>query len=175
MEELVIYPKRGRMLGLGLISLLFSMFGLLFILLLIAGEASIGTGLIGLVALVFFGLCAIYLIKRAIVHLPALIISPEGITDNSSYIGAGLIEWKDLNKVDVIEMSGQLYLALYTYDPNLIVNRSHAAKKAANKANRFLVDSQINIPVNNLAYPLDQLLSKVIEIGEQEMTKSRKK
>lgn len=171
MEELVVYPKRGRMLGLGILCLVLSGFGLLLTLLLIIGQAPFYIGLIGIFLFIACGLSAVFYIKRVIIHQPALIISDEGITDNSSYIAAGLVAWHEIANVEIIEESGQPFLAIYTFDPELIINRSDTAKKAANKVNKFLLPSQVNIPVNNLSIPIRDLLAKIVVFWERSAEK----
>ncbi|REB07265.1 hypothetical protein DVB69_10480 [Sporosarcina sp. BI001-red] len=172
MEELVVFPKRGRMLGFGIVCILTSAFGLFLTLLLIVGEAPIYIGLIGIGLFLVCGFSSIFYIKRVIIHQPALIVSNEGITDNSSYIGAGLVNWDDIANIGMIEESGQPFLAIYTFDPDLIINRTDTTKRMANKANKYLLASQVNIPVNNLAIPLNELLEKIAVVWERQAEKS---
>src|SRR6185437_12116779 len=95
MNDFVILPKVKRIVSLACISFIFVAIG---ILLLSFSSDEIGSGrvllmVIGLVAIIVFGFCLIYYINVLIKRKPALIISDNGIFDNSSFIGAGLVKW----------------------------------------------------------------------------------
>lgn len=166
MEELVVYPKRGRMLGFGLICLITSVFGFVLTILSFNKQAPVHIGVIGIILFLVCGFSCIFFIKRAVIHQPALIISSEGITDYSSYAGAGLVKWREIASIELIEQSGQPFLAIYTFDPNLIVNRTDTTKRMVNKATQYLMPSQVNIPVNNLAIPIKELIERITATWE---------
>jgi hypothetical protein len=52
--------------------------------------------LAGCIAIVFFGFVGFLLLKKLIDNTPGLIISENGITDNSSGVPAGFIPWSDI-------------------------------------------------------------------------------
>ncbi len=148
---------------LAFISIIFVVTGVL-IFVATLNEAG-GEGLlfktIGIIAIVFFGLCLIYYINVLIKRKPALIVSEEGIFDDSSFIGAGLVRWEEIEALDFVNFSGQLFLGIKTYDPNLIVNRSNGVKRTLNKLNKGLVEAQVNIPVKILACSIDELVEEI--------------
>ena len=161
MEEFVIYPKRFRMLMLGFLSLVFVLLGVLFTVLSINGEATLWIGVVGVITLLFFGWCGIYYVKEFINRRPALIISDEGIIDRSSYLGAGLVKWEDIKEFNLYTFSGQAFLGITTYDPHLIIQRTSGARKLLNGMNKSLVDAQVNIPVKNLACPVETIFEEI--------------
>jgi len=126
------------------------------------GEQSpLWLGIIGVVTAVFFGLCTIYYLKEIFIRKPALIISDEGIMDRSSFVGAGLVRWEEIEYIDLIVFGGQPFLGIFTHDPELIVNRTSGIKSLLNSANKKLVDAQVNIPVNNLACSMDNFVDEI--------------
>ena len=56
--------------------------------------------MVGIACVLFFGLASFYLFKKLFDNRPGLIISTDGIYDNSSATPVGLIEWKDIVKID---------------------------------------------------------------------------
>ena len=63
--------------------------------------------LAGYASMIFFGTCAVFIIRKLPSNKPGLIIDDAGLTDNSSGLHAGRILWSDIEKVSVIEISGQ--------------------------------------------------------------------
>ncbi|MEK3887954.1 STM3941 family protein [Bacillus sp. FSL K6-3431] len=163
MNDFIVYPKVRRIVMLGLASFLFLLLGILFYIL---SSGDPGTGglllkIIGVITGVIFGLCLIYYINVLIKRKPALIVSNEGIFDQSSFIGAGLVKWEEIEDIDFIYFSGQLFLGIKTQDPNLIVNRSNGIKRVLNKLNKGLVEAQVNIPVKILSCSMDELVNEI--------------
>lgn len=162
MSEFIVYAKRGRMIMLAFLSILFVLIGGAFILLYFVEEdVPFWIVIIGIVVVLFFGLCLIYYIKEIIANKPVLIISKDGIMDRSSYIGAGLVRWEDIEDIDFVNFSGQLFLGIYTLDPELIINRTGQMKRLLNQLNKGLINTQVNIPVKNLKCSKEELIEQI--------------
>lgn len=162
MKELIIYPKKGRMFLLGILSFVFVLMGATFIMIYFREEeVSLWMVIIGVLCVVFFGFCLIYYVKEIIVHKPILIISHKGIIDRSSYLGAGLVTWEEIRAVYFVEFGGQIFIGIFTHDPNLIINRSTRLQRILNQVNMKLINSQVNIPVKNLNYSTDELIKLI--------------
>lgn len=111
----------------------------------------------GLVILLPFGSVLIYTVKKIKRPKPALIISSEGIHDYAMFIGTGLIHWNSIQSLKYARRTGQLYLCIKTKDPNLIIDRTTGIKKMMLGINQKILPAQLNIPLNTLAYPNEQL------------------
>ncbi len=68
MEKLVVYPKRGRMLGYGLMSLITSVFGFVLTILSFNKQAPVHIGVIEIIQFLVCGFSSIFFIKRAVIH-----------------------------------------------------------------------------------------------------------
>jgi hypothetical protein len=68
--------------------------------------------LAGCLSIIFFGIIGFWIFKRVIDHTPGLIISGEGITDNSSGISAGFIPWSDIVAVKETVVAKQRFIKL---------------------------------------------------------------
>ena len=87
MNDLIIFPKTKRIVMLAFISFVFVAIGIVLVIFSTqAGEEELLLKIIGMSSIVVMGLCLIYYINVLINRKPALIISDEGIFDNSSFI-----------------------------------------------------------------------------------------
>ena len=163
-EEVVIMEKKGRMIMLAIGSLVFV--GLGFLILAAEFEEPFWPTIAAIISIVFFGLCFLYYVKTIIGGKPALIISNEGILDRSSYVAGGFIRWDEMESMGFVQFSGQTFLGIFTIDPDLVINRSSGMKKKLMQANKKLVQSQVNIPVKNLAISPEELINTINERWE---------
>lgn len=161
MNDFIVYPKTGRMIGLGLLSVVFVLLGAVFLGISIVENGPIWLGIIGVVTILFFGMCMIYYVKEIINRQPVLKVSKVGIMDRSSLIGAGEVKWEDIADIDFINYGGQVFLGVYTHDPELIINRSNGIKSMLNNLNKNLIDAQVNIPVKNLDCATEELVEVI--------------
>ncbi|WP_096270174.1 STM3941 family protein [Paucisalibacillus globulus] len=169
MNEIVIYAKRGKQILYGILCFIFvAVSGLLLMGgLTDSGNDSLGLIIIGALGFTFFGLCFVYYVINTFRRKPALIVNQEGITDQSTYIGAGLVRWDEIANIDFVSFSGQTFLGIYTVDPDLIVDRSSSFKKMLNQMNKGLLDTQVNIPVKILDCSMDDLVETINNYWKQ--------
>ncbi|MFC5464071.1 STM3941 family protein [Lederbergia graminis] len=164
-NDFIVKPKMGRMVMLAFLSLVFVLIGLVFLFVQFDGDTVIPK-VIGAITVIFFGLCMLYYIKVLMKPEPAVIVTKEGIIDQSSYIRAGLVRWEEIEGIDLISFSGQDYLGIFTFDPDLIIDRSSGFKKMLNRMNTGLLPSQVNIPVKLLNCSMDDLMNAISERWE---------
>lgn len=159
MEDIIIYPKKGRMIFLGLISILFILIGVWFIFVGVDESEALAI-LFGLFFIAVFGACLVVFYKNVFKPAPALKLTDEGIVQPTR-LGMGLIKWEEIESVEKVRLTGQLLLGIYTYDKKLIINRSTGLMKLLNNMNRGLTDTQAALPVKNFNYPVDDLLAEI--------------
>lgn len=177
MNHFVIMPKMKKILILAALSLIFVVLGivLLFISFSVKAEETAWLTLVSILTIVIFGLCFIYYLKVFIKREPAVIISTEGIVDQSSFIGAGLVKWDEIKEIQFVSFSGQIYLGISTFDRELIINRMTGIKKLFNQVNKGLMETQVNIPVKILACSMDEMLKVINEYWEWAMQERNSK
>ncbi len=139
---------------------------MLGVLLLVVGVTENGSDaakfiIIGALDFVVFALCTIYWVRSMIKRKPALIITTEGIIDQSTYLAAGLIKWEEIADIDLVQFSNQTFLGIYTLDPDLIINRSNSLKSMMNRMNKGLLATQVNIPIKILDCSVEELIEMV--------------
>ncbi|MGM1047975.1 MAG: STM3941 family protein [Bacillota bacterium] len=147
-EDIVIYPKLGKLFMLAAV---FVILGAALIYFGMTEEnSSIVMVIIGVICAVFFGLCLFYFASRIVNKEPSLIINDEGITDQSSYIQAGVIKWEDIKNIELYSMMNQRMIGIKLYHPEKFMLQQTGLKKLLMRANQGLVDTPINIAESGL-------------------------
>lgn len=121
----------------------------------------------GIAALLFFGLCAIFIAKKVFGKQMGLVINDMGIIDNSGGTSVGLIEWADITGMSKLEIASSKILMIHTSDAEKYINRARniIAKKAMT-ANHKMYGSPLSITSNSLKIKfseLEHLLAEQIE------------
>lgn len=78
-----------------------------------------------ILAIGFFGLCALYGLLKLFDGSPGLILDREGILDNSSGIAAGRVAWREIRDIQVVSIHSQRLLALSVSDPQKYLGRGN--------------------------------------------------
>ena len=113
---------------------------------------------VGIAAILFFGLCAIFIAKKLPDKTPGLIINNQGVTDNSSGVSVGLIPWDDIKGINMTNVANQKFLMLVVKNPDEYINRQKGfIKKKAMQMNYNSYGSPISISANGLKCNFDEL------------------
>ncbi|MFC7679632.1 STM3941 family protein [Paenibacillus sp. GCM10028914] len=163
-EDIVVYPKLGKLV----------FFSVIFVLLGIAityfglteDDGSMAIVAIGVLCTIFFGFGLIYFISRLVNKRPSLIVNDEGITDQSSYIQAGVIKWEDIKEIKLYSMMNQRMIGIILYHPENFMSKQSGFKKLLMRANQGLVDTPINIAESSLPISLDELYMIILNKWE---------
>ena len=121
----------------------------------------------GVAAVVFFGLCLLFIVRKFFNSGTGLIIDRQGITDNSSAVAAGFIPWEDITGIETLQIASTKILMLYTNRPEKYMERAGSGlRKRAMKANYKMYGSPLSITSNSLKIgfkELEQLLAAAYE------------
>jgi hypothetical protein len=112
---------------------------------------------LGLVAIVFFGIFALYALTKLFDKKPALIFNNSGIVDNASSASAGFIPWSEVIGAEIFEIQKQKLLIIKVRDPQEYIARGSSLRQKLNKANYKMVGSPISISANTLAINFSEL------------------
>jgi hypothetical protein len=129
--------------------------------------------LAGYASIIFFGTCAFFFIRKLPDDKPGLIIDYNGLTDNSSGFPAGQVLWSDIEKVSVIEISGQRIIMLKAKNPQDYIDRQTSlfVRKGMELNNR-LYGTPLSLTANGLKISFDDLLAIVTKKFEGTRMKS---
>jgi hypothetical protein len=158
-ETLKIPLSKDKLMLLFAGSLLFVILGLWFIKepeTFRKGVALIIT--IGYAAVIFFGICAIFIFRKLFDTKAGIIIDNKGIHDNSSGVSAGFIPWGDITNISTIEISRQKLIMIEVSNPDDYIERqtNFIAKKAV-AINHKMYGSPISLNAGALKYSFDDL------------------
>jgi hypothetical protein len=112
----------------------------------------------GLLALLFFGLLGLFFLKKILDKSFGLVISDQGITDNSSGVSAGFIPWKDIIAIQETEVMNQKFINVIVKDPEAYINaQKNFLKRRAMQANYKLYGIAIGISAKGLKISYEEL------------------
>ena len=119
---------------------------------------------VGIAAILFFGLCTIFLAKKLPDRTPGLIINDLGITDNSSGVSAGLILWSDIVAITVENVANQRFIMVIVKNPYDYINRQTGfIKRKAMEINYKSYGSPISISANGLKSNFVELYKIILD------------
>lgn len=114
--------------------------------------------IVGLASALFFGLIAVTIFRKFIDNKPGLVISTQGIIDNSSGVSAGLIPWTDIHEIKISQVMSQKFLMLIVSNPEDYLDKvTNPIKRNAMKMNYKTYGSPISISSNALKTNFDEL------------------
>ena len=112
----------------------------------------------GLVAMVFFGVCALVGIRKMFDSKPGLVFSKEGLLDHASGVSAGLVPWNEIVGVDVLKVQRTRFLVVKVVNPRKYVERGGKLKRLIHQANLNQFGSPIQISATTLKINFDELV-----------------
>lgn len=121
--------------------------------------------IVGIASILFFGLTGFIAIKKLRDKSPGLIISDEGVTDNSSGVGVGFIPWSDIFEIKEKVVMNQPFINLIVKNPQDYISRQKSAlKRKTMEVNYKTYKTVIGISANGLKCNFSELKS-IMEKG----------
>ena len=115
--------------------------------------------MLGYASIIFFGLCAVVLIRKLPDKKPGLIIDDSGLIDNSGGLSAGRILWADIVNISVLEIHRQKLLMLEVRNPEEYISRQRSVfKRKGMELNHKMYGTPLSITANALKVPFGELL-----------------
>jgi hypothetical protein len=105
----------------------------------------------GTAAVLFFGYIGFFIIKKINDKTPGLIISNEGVTDNSSAVSAGFIPWSDVVGITDFRVFHQKFVSIDLKNPQGYIEKQDSTiKRKAMQFNQTTYGTPISISANAL-------------------------
>ena len=122
---------------------------------------------LGVIAILFFGVGAIYIIRKLQDKRPGLIMDQLNLVDRSSGASAGPILWSDIVNIEVVQIHRQRLIVLEVKNPEYYINKqTSVVKRRMMQANYKMFGSPISITPNTLQIKFDDLM-KLLTNGWQ--------
>lgn len=156
-DAIVIYPHRGRVLLSILLGIV--MVAVSFLLWKISDET--GYRVVGAVGVVPFGFGSIYLLMRLVWPRPFLLITELGMVIIGSARAATFTRWDEINKVSIVLLRNQQFLAVDLKDASEFLGRQSFIKATIMRMNIGLIGTPYWIPLNILPMTLEDVIEKI--------------
>lgn len=127
-----------------------------------AGQTAATALIMRLVAgasVVVFGTALVWVVGKLLDRQPGLIVSTDGILDNSSAVAAGMVPWTEIRGFVIRSMRAQRFITVIVADPEKYVARGRWVRRLANRANLRFYGSPVQISANALKIGFDDLVA----------------
>ena len=128
----------------------------------------------GLLLVGFAGMLLVHSVRGLISPRPDLILSSEGITDNTTLMSVGFIPWADVVGLRARGVMKQVFVDVQVSDPQKYQSGS-IIKRFFRATNRVFGVNQISINVNGLTESRDVIVATIGEYFTRYQTQSDEK
>lgn len=157
-DRLVIYPSRAKAALVLLGAIAFVVAGIWIATPGIARRVPIWDVIIAsYIGVPFFATCGLYAAYRLVFRRPALEIDSTGIMDEASALGAGRLNWEEVDRVVLYVYYRQSMLGIIPKDLETYLSRQDPVRRSLIKANLALGCAPVNIPQVLLRMKLSDL------------------
>jgi hypothetical protein len=133
--------------------------------------SSIKIAVVSYASILFFGICAFFIIRKIGNNKPGLIIDETGLIDNSSGVSIGRISWSEIEDIFVVEINRQKLIMLQVRNPEEHIARNSGFKRKMMQMNYKTYGSPLSITSNGLKISFKELHTILIK----KLKASRKK
>jgi hypothetical protein len=161
-EDLIIPADRQQLRGIAGAAGLMTVLGAAFIYYgtTKGGVEQIFWLAVGCLVAGFFGPCTGFLLVRLVAdRRPALVLSADGLTDNSSAFPAGFIAWSEVDGV----RAEPRWVALHLRDPGPVLARQPAWRRKLIRWNAGMFGGHVFINNNSVAMQPEELVRLINE------------
>lgn len=168
-EDIVIYTKKRYLIAMTAGSLLL-VSACVYPLIYgynISGRDSLGRFFKAITPEIFyigapmFSLALIYLGYGLLKPTPSVIINQEGIVDNVSAFGAGLIRWDEIESVFVYRIMDNAFLGIVPVNLDAVLARQPTMKRFLFRMNKGMAPAPFAISGGGLPMSVEELLSRI--------------
>ena len=116
---------------------------------------------IGVVAIVFFGICGVFAVRKLFDSSPGLILNPQGLTDNSSGISVGFVPWSEVSHVEEHTIQKQKLISVIVDNPQKYMSAGNLLQRKARQANLKMCGTPISLSSKTLKIKHGELQSAI--------------
>jgi hypothetical protein len=100
---------------------------------------------VGILGIIFFGGTGIFAIKKLFDKSLGLIISEEGIFENTNALSIGFISWDNITAIKIIQIKSTKILLIFVKNPQLYLDNVSGFKKFLMKSNHSMYGTPLSI------------------------------
>jgi len=118
---------------------------------------------IGAVAIIFFGACGIFGVRKLFDSSPGLVLNRQGLTDNSSGISVGFVPWSEVSRIEEFQIQKQKFISIFVANPGKYMDLGNVLQRKARRANLKMCGTPISISSKALKIRHNELQSVLEE------------
>ena len=132
--------------------------------------------IVGVASVVFFGACLVFILRKFFDNKIGLRIDETGITDNSSGVSIGHIDWNDVTGVGTYQVYSTKFIVLGTEQPEKYIEKAtNVLSKKAMQANSKMCGSPLTISSTSLKIKYQELEQLIFDRWEEHEKKEGQK
>jgi hypothetical protein len=120
-----------------------------------------------LTIVVIFLALLIFLFSKIVKKTPGVIINEEGIHEQISAFGVGIIRWNEMSGFGIKKQIGVPFIVIYLKDQHLFIDRFSGLKKATIEKNSESFVTPVAISTVMLKMKMDDLKQLFTEVGSK--------
>lgn len=114
----------------------------------------------------FFGSCALVVLRKALSSKPGLILDRSGFHDNSSGISNQFVPWSDVVSLDVVELNRNRMIRVSVNNPEKYLRLGNYVQRLIRSANHRLYGSPVFVVSTTLRVSFDDLFDEFVRYFE---------
>lgn len=134
MENIIIEERQSKILRIHLLGLLMTVLSAIIFMYGVKYK-HILYGFIGVVGILFFGICTMYSFARTIKPRALLTITVEGIEDSSTASCTGFIPFREIESFEIVNIFGQRMIGVNPKDVERFINQLPQIRQKAARSN----------------------------------------
>jgi len=160
MDEIIIEENKGKLkelIRIGILILLVEIF-------LVGVGVKKGIMLpiiIGVIGLLFFGTCFVFMVNRLRKPAPLLVVGEDGIIDRSTMTSVGFIPWRQIKLIKIYKSFNQEFIGIDLYSLKELEKGISMAKRLAIKINIVFKYPPIGISLNTANVECKEVVSLI--------------
>ncbi|MDD5150649.1 MAG: hypothetical protein PHC28_09220 [Flavobacterium sp.] len=165
-ESLEIPINKTKVISTIFIAILFIVLGFWFVFSFATMQTKFNPLLIqilGIASILFFGLALIFTIPKYFDKSPGLIFTNKGIVDNTNGTSVGLIKWKDITEIKVIEIWKTKAILLETNQSEKYIAKANPNQAKIMRANFKIYGTPLCITPQTLKIDFEDLYDLIFE------------
>jgi len=119
--------------------------------------------IIGTSSIIFFGMIAVYGLLKIFDRKPGLLISQEGIFNNSDAISGFIIRWSDITELSITKSKNTRFLLIFVSNPDEYIEKMNPFKKYWMRASNKMYGTPLSISSSSLQCNLEELVILINE------------
>ncbi|MBQ4901866.1 hypothetical protein KB559_23875 [Paenibacillus sp. Marseille-P2973] len=165
--KIEVYASKGKTWLLLLLASGFIAAGIWMFRLALTEAESWIIGGIGVISVLFFGICFLFIFKSLFDTSPVLEIDDGGLLDRTSYVAGGRILWSEVESISIFNVANQLTIGIRLRNPQAFLDSKNGIQRWLISVNQKLTGAPVNISRPGMTVPITEIYEAMLLRWEQ--------